>query len=177
MEFIKHIRRPFVIEAVEITEDNMAEVAEMLKSEVVVKAAEEGVPGFSFISINRKVVPNIGRAFVGWFITRYDNHYRAYAPKVFDQEFETYADLVSFQFGEIEDEFDATPPGGTARPAWSDAAAAAAPVEAHNSLTGDQAPDAEPVSQTQNVFDTVPVESESISVQETTAVQHEYKGT
>lgn len=106
MEFNQYIRRPFVVEAVEITEENMVEIANLV-GEVRSKN------GVTFIALDRRVVPNVNRAYVGWFMTRMADNYRCYSPKVFTDQFTDYEPVKTFAFDIVEDEFDATPPGTT----------------------------------------------------------------
>lgn len=136
MEFKKYIRNPFLVDACRITADNIDEVAGLV-GELKVK---DGTP---FIILNRKIVPNVNRAYVGWFVTQLGDHYRVYSPKVFNDQFGDYADQVWFDFApeaseepdqvvEIEirpreelvitgaavtDDSDPTPPHGIERPA------------------------------------------------------------
>lgn len=108
MKFNQYIRRPFVVEAVEITEENIDEVAELV-GEIRVK------DGVKFIALNRRIVPNVNRAYIGWFMTRMNDNYRCYNPKTFNEQFIDHEPVKSFVFGGVEDEFDATPPHGIER--------------------------------------------------------------
>ncbi len=82
LEFDRYVRTPFQVKAVRITEENIDEVAKLV-GEVEV---EEGK---KFIAINRKIVPTIGRAFIGWYLTKSGDSLRCYSPKVFKQQFMT----------------------------------------------------------------------------------------
>ena len=81
MEFIQYVRKPFVVEAVQITEDNIEEVAELIGKMRVNEGTEQ-----PFISLDRRIIPNVGRAYVGWWLTRLGDNYRCYAPKVFNDQ-------------------------------------------------------------------------------------------
>ena len=109
MKFNQYIRRPFVVEAVEITEENIEEVAAL-----VGEVREKN--GAKFIALNRRIVPNVNHAYIGWFMTRLNDNYRCYAPKIFTEQFIDHEPVKSFVFDNIEDEFDATPPHGIERP-------------------------------------------------------------
>lgn len=112
MEFNQFVRRPFTVEAIEITAENIEEVASL-----VGKLQTKGET--TFIALNRRIVPNIGRAYVGWWMTRLGDNYRCYAPKVFKGQFIEYADEINFDFSggeEVEEEFDSADPHGMARP-------------------------------------------------------------
>lgn len=108
MQFDKYIRRPFVVEAVEITTENMEEIAELV-GEVRVK---DGVP---YIALNRRIVPNVNRAYAGWFMTQLDDNYRCYSPKIFNDQFMPFEAAKLFVF-EDEVQSDPTPPHGIERP-------------------------------------------------------------
>ncbi len=108
MEFTTYIRRPFTVEAVEITEENIEEVAEFIGT---VKEDK----GKKYIQLNRRLVPNVTRASVGWWLTILGDNYRCYAPKFFEAQFITKeTDLVSFDFTEQveEDETETVEPIG-----------------------------------------------------------------
>jgi len=91
MEFNRYIRKPFVVEAVEITEENMEAVAALI-GEVRRKGDT------LFISLNRRIVPNVNRAYVGWFMTRMVDNYRCYSPKVFHEQFAEFSTTQVFTF-------------------------------------------------------------------------------
>lgn len=110
MEFTSFVRIPFTVDAVEITADNIAEVAQLV-GELRTKGDT------TFIALDRRVVPNVNRAYVGWFMTKLGDNYRCYSPKAFKDQFTVKtADAMSFIFSDADDEFDATPPHGTPRP-------------------------------------------------------------
>ncbi len=81
MDFSQYVRKPFIVEAVEITLDNMAEVAEQIGE---VRKKDDGTP---FIHVNPRLVPNVFPVFAGFFMTRMGDHIRCYSPKVFHRQF------------------------------------------------------------------------------------------
>lgn len=85
VEFDRYIRTPFVVEATVITEENIDEIAELI-GEVKVRNGEK------YIALDRRVVPNMGRAYIGWFFTRLDDNYRCYNQKVFEKQFKAVGD-------------------------------------------------------------------------------------
>jgi hypothetical protein len=98
MEFTQYVRRPFAVEAVEITMLNIEEIAKLI--------GELGVKdGVIHIALNRRIIPNVDRAFVGWFMTRMGNNYRCYSPKTFSHQFIDYQDSIEFVF-DGSDEFE-----------------------------------------------------------------------
>ena len=82
MIFNTYKRRPFVVQAVQITPENIEECAELI--------GEVGYTpeGEAFIRVNKRIVPNINRAYAGWWITRMEDNLRCYNPKVFVAQFE-----------------------------------------------------------------------------------------
>jgi hypothetical protein len=74
------VRKPFAVKATRITEENIDAVAELV-GEVRVK------DGQKFIALNRRIVPNVGRAFIGWYLTVLDDNLRCYSAKIFKDQF------------------------------------------------------------------------------------------
>jgi len=99
MEFEPFVRRPFRVEAIEITLENMSEIAELI-GDVRTK------DGTTFIAIDRRIVPNVNRAFAGWWMTRLNDNYRCYNPKVFREQFIHQVEVLAFNFPADEPEDD-----------------------------------------------------------------------
>lgn len=115
MEFSQFVRRPFAVEAVQINVDNLHDVADLIG-----KVQTES--GVTFIALDRRIIPNINRAYVGWWLTRLGNEYRCYANKVFKKQFIEHEEVIAFSFAddpedEVEEEKDPTPAHGIERPA------------------------------------------------------------
>jgi hypothetical protein len=102
MEFSQFVRRPFSVEAIQITEENMEEVAELI-------GRVETAKGITFISLNRRLIPVVHRAYVGWWVTRLDDDFRCYSNKVFNSQFIAYAETITFTFDDTIEEDDAEP--------------------------------------------------------------------
>ena len=81
MEFTTFVRKPFVVEAIEVTEENIKEIAEMIGT---LREKENGVP---YISVNRRLVPNLYRVYLGFWVTRMGDNIRCYSKRVFKQQF------------------------------------------------------------------------------------------
>jgi len=81
LEFNEFIRKPFVVEAVLITEENIASIANF------VGEVQTSADGTSFIRVDPNLVPNVTRVFPGHFMTRMGDHIRCYTPKVFLDQF------------------------------------------------------------------------------------------
>lgn len=91
MEFTgTYSRKPFVVEAIQITEENIDELAALPLGEVKEK------DGSKFIALDKRIVPNIHRAFVGWWVTRMDDNLRCYSPKIFEEQFEEASEDVKY---------------------------------------------------------------------------------
>lgn len=97
MNYKTFVRRPFTVVAVEITEENIADIAKHI-GELKMKDDE------TYIQLDRRVVPNVSKAQIGWFITRMDGNYRAYAPKVFEEQFTEWEKEITFEFPQIEED-------------------------------------------------------------------------
>lgn len=92
MEFTNYVRRrPFQVEAVEITEENIEEVAKLIGQ---IRERD----GKKFIVVNRRIIPHIPRAHVGWFLTQVGDNYRCYSPKLFRALFIEHSNVIAFLF-------------------------------------------------------------------------------
>jgi len=83
-----YVRRPFVLEAVEVTTDNIEELAAFIGT---LKTNSEGTP---FILVDKKRVEKIWRVYPGFFVTFLNGRIRCYSPKIFTREFAPYTDDV-----------------------------------------------------------------------------------
>ena len=81
MDFKDYVRKPFVVEAVEITAENIAEVAHLVGD---LREKDDGTP---YIYVDRRLVPNIYRVYPGFYMTRMGDHIRCYSRKVFHEQF------------------------------------------------------------------------------------------
>lgn len=110
MDFTQFVRIPFVVEAVEITADNIADIAELV-GELRTKGDS------TFIALDRRLVPNVNRAYVGWYLTKLGDNYRCYAPKAFKDQFTKWTcNPVTFDLSTDDaTENDPTPSEGTPR--------------------------------------------------------------
>jgi hypothetical protein len=91
LEFSEFIRKPFVVEAVEVTTENIAEVAKYVGE---VREKDDGTP---YIFVDRRLVPNVYRVFPGFFMTRMGDHVRCYSSKVFKDQFtETTPEIMTW---------------------------------------------------------------------------------
>lgn len=87
MDTTTFLRRPFYIEAVEITKENITEIAPMIGE------LREGDQGL-YIEVDRKILPNMHQVFVGFFMTKMGKHIRCYSPEVFQEQFTPKTDAI-----------------------------------------------------------------------------------
>lgn len=81
MEFTKFTRKPFEIEAVEITEENLEAVA------ALVGTIEMDDEGRRYIQANKKKVPLVKEVYPGFWLTKMGSQIRCYKPDIFVDQF------------------------------------------------------------------------------------------
>ena len=85
MEFVKYVRKPFAVDAVEITAENISEVAKLVGE---LKTTEDGK---SYIQVDRRLVPNVFKVFPGFWLTKMEtpkgDNIRCYTKRVFESQF------------------------------------------------------------------------------------------
>lgn len=81
MKFTTFVRKPFMVEAVEITEENIAEVAQH------VGALREKEDGTHYINVDRRLFPNIYKVHPGFWMTMMGDNVRCYSKQVFKKQF------------------------------------------------------------------------------------------
>lgn len=81
VEYMDFVRKPFTVEAVEVTRENIKELA---KDIGILKKKEDGTP---FIQVNHRLVPNVFRVFPGYWVTRMGDNVRCYSRKIFFEQF------------------------------------------------------------------------------------------
>lgn len=88
MKTEKYARKPFIIEAVQVTEENMAEVAKWCGG--TIETAERGSRKVKFIQVpvSRPANERQKKAFVRDFVLYAGKGYKCYPPKAFDDCFE-----------------------------------------------------------------------------------------
>lgn len=105
MEYISFVRKPFVIEAVEITRDNIEELAPLIGE---LRRKDDGAP---YIRVNPDLVPNVFDVYPGYWMTKLNNAIRCYSRRVFHEQFIQNTveinDWVQFLNGEPEPAYSA----------------------------------------------------------------------
>jgi hypothetical protein len=81
MEFTEYVRKPFTVEAVEITEENLYEAAEFIGT---IRKTDEGR---TYIQVDRRLIPNVDRVYPGFWMTRIGGNVRCYSAKIFKEQF------------------------------------------------------------------------------------------
>lgn len=81
MEFKTFVRKPFVVEAVEVTAENIHEVAKYIGD---VREREDGT---QYILVDRRLVPNVFKVYPGFFMTKMGENVRCYSKKIFREQF------------------------------------------------------------------------------------------
>lgn len=81
MDFKTFVRKPFVVEAVEVTAENIEEIAKYVGD---LREKEDGTP---YILVDRRLVPNVFRVYPGFFMTRMGENVRCYSRKIFKEQF------------------------------------------------------------------------------------------
>jgi hypothetical protein len=85
VDFIAFVRKPFTVEAVEITKENIEEIAPLVGA---LRAKDDGTP---FIQVDRKLVPNIYRVYPGFWMTKMETkdgpNIRCYSKRIFREQF------------------------------------------------------------------------------------------
>lgn len=83
LEYETFVRTPFKIEAVEVTDENIEQIAEMLGSKIYV----DNRTGSTFIGVDNEQMPGIYRIYAGFWVTKMGHRYRAYSQQRFLKEF------------------------------------------------------------------------------------------
>lgn len=85
MDFATFVRKPFTVEAVEVTEENIAEIAEVMMIGTL-RHKENGSP---YIQVNRRLFPNLFRIYPGFWVTKMgdSDNIRCYSQRIFNNQF------------------------------------------------------------------------------------------
>jgi hypothetical protein len=81
MDVTTFVRKPFTVEATEVTRENIAEIAELVG---VLREKDDGTP---YIQVDRRLVPNIFRVYPGFWMTRMGDNIRCYSKRIFRDQF------------------------------------------------------------------------------------------
>lgn len=81
MDYEAYVRKPFRVQAILVTEENIEEIAGLTGK------LEEKDDSTRYIEVDRRKVPNVFKIYVGFFLTKMDKQYRAYPPQIFEKLF------------------------------------------------------------------------------------------
>lgn len=81
MDFNEFVRKPFIVEAMEITKENITEVSKYIGD------IEVNEDGSKFIRVDKNLVPNVTRVYPGFYMTRMGDYIRCYSRRVFFEQF------------------------------------------------------------------------------------------
>lgn len=81
MEFSDFVRKPFVVEAVEVTTDNIKDLAEFIGT---LRWKDDHTP---YIAVDRRLIPNVYRVYPGFWMTKMGDNIRCYSAKIFQDQF------------------------------------------------------------------------------------------
>jgi hypothetical protein len=88
MKFTTYVRKPFIVQAVEITTDNIADIAGFVGD---LRKKEDGSP---YILVDPRLVPNVERVYPGFFMTKMGENIRCYSRRVFTDQFIVQSDQI-----------------------------------------------------------------------------------
>ena len=88
MQYTTYIRKPFVVEGIEITKDNIADLARYIGD---LEYEDDGSP---YILVDARKVPNVKTVYPGFFMTRMGKQIRVFSPRLFQNEFMLKDDTV-----------------------------------------------------------------------------------
>lgn len=95
LEFQPYIRKPFTVEALEITRENIHEISELIGE------FEEDESG-PYITADPEKVPTVDRVTPGYWVTKMGRNVRCYSPRVFNEQFTKRTPLLDQALTEIE---------------------------------------------------------------------------
>lgn len=82
MDFNTYVRKPFKVQAVRITKENIEEIATKIG-----RIRYKGQTGEPFIRVNSRIVPNVPYVYLGFYMTEMGDNIRCYSGKIFEQQF------------------------------------------------------------------------------------------
>lgn len=81
VHFSDFVRKPFIVQAIEITEDNIEDLAEFIGT---IRKKPNGTP---YIQVERTLVPNIFQVYPGFWMTKMGENIRCYSRRAFKEQF------------------------------------------------------------------------------------------
>jgi hypothetical protein len=81
MHFAPFVRKPFVVQATEITKENIEEVAKYVGD------LREEEDGTQYILVDKRLVPGVFKVYPGFYMTKMGKNIRCYSRKIFREQF------------------------------------------------------------------------------------------
>lgn len=81
MQLSSFVRKPFTVEAVEITTENIAEVAKFIGT------LHDEDPTQPYIQVDQKKMPNVFKVYPGFWMTKMGSRVRCYSSHIFKAQF------------------------------------------------------------------------------------------
>jgi len=81
MEFQTFVRKPFVVEAIEVTVENINDISEFVGT---MRTKDDGTP---YIQVDRRLIPNVFRVYPGFWMTKMGDNIRCYSERIFNEQF------------------------------------------------------------------------------------------
>lgn len=81
LQYEEYVRKPYVLRAIQITNENISELAQMIGS------LQHKKGGRPFIEVDRQKIPVLTKVFVGYWMTIKGTSIRCYSPRTFRDEF------------------------------------------------------------------------------------------
>lgn len=90
MQTAQYSRKPFTVNAVQVTSENMAEVAAWCQGQVRATQSRGSSPAIGYVSVpvNRPLNERQTRAFVNDWVLEADTGFKVYTPRAFENSFE-----------------------------------------------------------------------------------------
>lgn len=82
MELNRFVRKPYIVKGIEITVENIQEVAKHIG-----EYREDEVDGTKYIVVDPDLVPNMDYVYPGYFMTKMGRNVRCYTRRVFNNQF------------------------------------------------------------------------------------------
>ena len=114
IEYEDFVRKPFIVKAVEVTDENIREIADELG-----RLKYDENDGTPYIAVEKGRVPNVSRVQLGWWMTKHGKRTHCYAPGVFEKQFVENTDAIQewvddLNSGDFEDDLPDAQPEFTA---------------------------------------------------------------
>lgn len=104
MNFTTYVRKPFTVEAIQITRENIEEAAPFIGTLI-----KEG-PNAPYILVNSEKVPNVEQVYPGFWMTRMGKFTRCYSRRAFENEFVEQTPVVAEMVAHIHGNVQNVPP-------------------------------------------------------------------